>query len=163
MKNRKITHKKIIIGIDPGFSGAIAFYNSTTKRLKIYDLPLKKIMNKNQIDGVRFSQMIRFISDDIEFAAIEDVHAMPNQGVVSTFRFGYNAGILLGVLCAHGLKILRIKPSVWKSALNLSANKKDSIELAKKAFPKYKGYFTRQKDDGRAEAALIALFASNCV
>ena len=87
---------------------------------------------------------------------------MPGQGVVSTFRFGYNAGILLGVLEAHRIQVLRVNPSSWKSALNLSSNKKDSLKLAIKKFPIYKAYFARMKDDGRAEAALIASYAASC-
>ena len=153
----------IIIGIDPGFSGAIAFLNIVTNQLRIRDLPLKKIMGKTQIDVKAFNLILRPFLPYLKWATIEDVHAMPKQGVVSTFRFGYNAGILLGVLQTHNLKVLRVKPSVWKSALGLTRNKNDSLLLAKKSFsPQYAHYFTRKKDDGRAEAALIALYASSC-
>ena len=154
--------RTVIVGIDPGFSGAIAFFDSATRQLKIRDLPIKKIMNRRQIDARAFSQIIKPFIPYIKFAAIEDVHAMPGQGVVSTFRFGYNAGILLGVLEAHRIQVLRVNPSSWKSALNLSSNKKDSLKLAIKKFPIYKAYFARMKDDGRAEAALIASYAGSC-
>ena len=149
----------MIIGIDPGFSGAIAFLDGNA--LFIADLPLKKFMGRNQIDGQKFAEYLRRDIQNIKFAVIEDVHAMPKQGVVSMFRFGYNAGILFGVLEALDVKILKVKPSVWKSALNLSSDKKKSLALAKKKFPSYKNYFSRAKDDGRAEAALLALYARN--
>lgn len=147
----------MIIGIDPGFSGAIAFLEKD--RLAIFDLPLTLFMNRKQIDGQEFSSLIIEHIHLIEFAVIEDVNSMPNQGVVSTFRFGYSAGILLGVLQAHGIRVLRVKPAVWKTALNLSRDKKKSLQLARKTFPDYQFYFKRAKDDGRAEAALLAQFA----
>lgn len=147
----------MIIGIDPGFSGAIAFLLGN--KLIIKDLPLKLFMGRKQINGRSFSLIIKKHLPKIKFAVIEDVHAMPNQGVVSMFRFGYNAGILLGVLEANNIDVLKVKPSVWKSALNLSSDKKKSLALAKKTFPGYMDYFKRAKNDGRAEAALLAFFA----
>lgn len=146
----------MIIGIDPGFTGAIAYLHPN--RLWIYDLPVKIIMNKKQIDARLFSDLLK-INTPIEYAVIEDVNSMPNQGVSSTFRFGYNAGILYGILIARNIKVLKVKPNVWKPALGLDRDKKKSLELAKKIFPKYKDYFKLMKHNGRAEAALIAHFA----
>lgn len=160
----------MIIGIDPGFTGAVAFYKPTNRNtpleeLAIYDLPLIQIMNRKQIDAVIFTKIMRtFIrGEKILFAAIEDVHAMPNNIPSRAFRFGYNAGILLGVLSALNIKVLRVNPATWKSALNLSSDKKKSLTLAKKLFPSYTHYFQRAKDDGRAEAALIAYYARKCL
>ena len=146
----------MVLGIDPGFTGAIAFLNDEGT-LKVFDMPLMKIQNKKQVDPYKFQRLLGEVAC-IEFAIIEDVHSMPNQGVASTFRFGYNAGILLGVLTALRIEVLRVKPSVWKSSLGLSRNKKQSLELAKKNFPNYSEYFKRAKDDGRAEAALLAYY-----
>ena len=152
----------MIIGIDPGFSGAIAFLYPDNV-LHIKDMPIRAIMNRKQVDGHAFALILKaYKYRGAAFAAIEDVHSMPGQGVTSTFRFGYNAGILLGVLQALDIKVLRIKPSVWKVALGLSSDKSKSLTLAKKLFPAYKEYFTRAKDDGRAEAALLAHFAREC-
>lgn len=148
----------MVIGIDPGFSGAICFYSSPDV-MKIYDLPLKQYMNRTQIDAEAFAKLIKQTARQIDFAVIEDVHAMPGQGVTSMFRFGYNAGILLGVLCALNIKVLRLKPAAWKSALGLGRDKKASLALAIKYFPKYRDDFKRARDDGRAEAALLAHFA----
>ena len=173
-----VTITRMIIGIDPGFSGAIATLNSTngygSPKLKtelcdltVWDMPLIQINGRPQVDAKQFAHKLRYMTKihkvSIQFAAVEDVHAMPEQGVVSTFRFGYNAGILLGVLQALNIKVLRIKPNVWKPALGLSRDKNDSLKLARKLFPRYsKKYFTRKKDDGRAEAALLAHFAREC-
>ena len=128
------------------------------ERLLVYDMPLIKFMGRNQVDGTKVANLLR--NQPIRFAVIEDVSSMPGEGVVSVFRFGYNAGVLLGVLQALDIKVLRVKPSVWKPALGLSSDKKKSLALAKKRFPRYSHHFSRAKDDGRAEAALIAHFAS---
>ena len=151
----------MIIGIDPGFSGAIAFYEKGV--LLIHDMPLRKIMDRTQVDAVQFSTYIIDMKRQcrIAFAVVEDVHAMPKQGITSTFRFGYNAGILLGVLEALRVKVLRVKPNAWKPALGLSSDKGKSLALAKKLFPAYHHYFERAKDDGRAEAALLARYISD--
>lgn len=159
---------KSIIGIDPGFSGAIAFLNRSSSDyllgscLKIYDLPLQMHMGRRQVDPKALTQYIQNYQASfcgISFAIVEDVSAMPGQGVTSMFRFGYNAGILLGVLGALGIETLKTPSKVWKSALNLTRNKKDSLKMARKLFPDNTKDFTRVKDDGRAEAALIAYFA----
>lgn len=149
----------MIIGIDPGFKGAIAVLNKDID-LILYDMPLIKYMNKNQVDATEFSNIIEHYKKQTLMAIVEDVHSYPKQGVTSTFTFGYNAGILLGVLKAHNIRTLRVKPSSWKCALGLDRNKKNSIALAVRTFPKYKYYFARAKDDGRAEAALLADYAS---
>jgi len=151
----------LIIGIDPGFSGAIAFLHNNNK-LIVNDMPLVKINNRKQVDCDKINELIKTAkinSKNFNFAAIEDVHSMPGQGVASTFRFGYNAGILLGILKSNDIKVLRVRPTVWKSALGLSRKKSESLMLAKKIFPYYKTYFNRAKDDGRAEAALLAYYA----
>ena len=84
---------------------------------------------------------------------------MPEQGIVSSGRFMYNAGILLGAIAAYDMTIIKVKPNVWKPALGLDRNKAKSLALAKKIFPAYKEFFKLKKHDGRAEAALIAHFA----
>lgn len=151
--------KEMIIGIDPGFTGAIAFIRDDY--VYIDDLPIRMIKGKRQIDEIAFSNLIKEKKkfNKIKYAAVEDVWVMPKQGIVSSGRFMFNAGILIGVLAALDIKILKTKPAVWKSALGLSKDKKKSLALAKKLFPDYKDYFRLMKHDGRAEAALIAHFA----
>ena len=150
----------MIVGIDPGFTGAIAILDKKGEII-LYDMPTLYIMKRKQVDGKALTRFFKPISHIIEMAIVEDVHAMPEQGVTSTFRFGYSAGIIMGVLQALGIKTLRVKPSAWKQALGLSRDKAESLSLATKLFPKYKSYFKRAKDDGRAEACLIAHFGMN--
>jgi len=147
-----------IIGIDPGFTGAIALLHSHNDLL-IQDLPIKQYRGRKEIDGVAFSEYLSaFDSYTIAFAVMEDVSAMPKQGVTSMFRFGFATGVLLGVLNAHRISVLRVKPSVWKPALGLSRDKNKSIALAKKLFCSQKELFKLKKHDGRAEAALLAYY-----
>jgi crossover junction endodeoxyribonuclease RuvC len=147
----------MIIGIDPGFTGAMAFLYSD--KLLIEDLPVKKIKNKRQIDEKLFVSLVEKHICGVEYAVIEDIGAMPGQGISSTSRFTYNAGILLGVLAALKIPTYKVLPSVWKPALGLSRCKKSSLALAKKLFIDNKDDFRLIKHDGRAEAALIAYFA----
>ena len=150
----------MIIGIDPGFTGAITFMYPDGK-LSIHDLPVKLVCGKKQIDAVHFNMIVatKNAPRGTKFAIIEDVGPMPGQGIVSTSRFTYNAGILLGVLAGNNITIYKVRPSVWKPGLGLSKNKKDSLDLAKKLFPDYSNYFRLAKHDGRAEATLIAYYA----
>jgi len=148
----------MIIGIDPGFTGAIAYLYQG--QLVVYDLPIRLIMNKKQIDEKKFSKFIKQHNPHtVKYAAVEDVWVMPNQGIVSSARFMYSAGILIGVLAAHNIKILKTKPNVWKPALGLDRSKKKSLTLARKVFPNNQSDFRLMKHNGRAEAALIAHFA----
>lgn len=153
----------MIIGIDPGLTGAIAFLtNSPENKLTVYDLPLDinalkgiKEISAHALYGIIKTHTRNTDPADI-LVVIEDVHSMPGQGVASTFTFGFNTGIIHGCLQVMGFNAIRKSPAVWKSSLGLGRNKKDSISLAKKTFPEYKKYFKRAKDDGRAEAALLA-------
>lgn len=150
----------MIIGVDPGFTGAIAFLNQGC--LKVFDLPVKIIKGKKFIDESAFIKLVKSQTRNaiVSSIVIEDIGAMPGQGISSTSRFTYNAGILLGVLaCLFGQKIVKVRPNVWKPALGLNRDKKKSLALAKKVFSNNLDDFRLMKHDGRAEAALIAHFA----
>lgn len=150
-----------IIGVDPGFTGAIAFLGPKDG-LKVFDLPIKLVKRKKFIDEIAFINLVKdqTLNVDVSCIVIEDIGAMPGQGISSTSRFTYNAGILLGVLATlFGPKIVKVRPSVWKPALGLNRDKKKSLLLAKKVFSKNLDDFRLIKHDGRAEAALIAHFA----
>ena len=151
----------MIIGIDPGLTGAVAFLTKGNS-LRVHDLPTMLINKRKQIDAEKFHLIVEPYDRDnwkTINVLIEDVAAMPVQGVTSTFRFGYGAGVLFGVLSTiSSFNVIKTKPAVWKSALGLTSNKKDSLTLARKLFPEQADLFKRAKDDGRAEAALLAHF-----
>ena len=88
-------------------------------------------------------------------AVIEDVHAMPKQGVASMFKFGRSLGIAEGVLAGNGCSLRYVTPTKWKRALGLNQDKGASRRRAIELWPSKAGLFKRVKDDGRAEAALI--------
>lgn len=147
----------MIVGIDPGQNGAIAALDDDDF-LYIYEMPIHLVKNKKEIDVNSLFQILTFLSALTKYSCIESVHSMPKQGVVSTFNFGFNYGILIGVLGAVGMHPIRIEPVTWKSSLRLSRSKTDSLEMAKKIFPKFTKHFKYKKDDGKAEAALMAYF-----
>lgn len=140
------------IGIDPGKSGAIAaIYRGAL--IAVEDMPLEE----GEID---IPALVRMSTIDNDFAVwIEDVHSMPGQGVRSTFSFGRSKGIVEGAFSTEDTRPNLVSPQTWKRHFGLlKQDKKASRELAMKLFPKDAGLFKRAKDDGRAEAALIALY-----
>lgn len=144
----------ITIGIDPGLTGAIALLDSYGVLLNVYDMPV--------LDRDVSAQLVADLDDwrGLDFhrsvTVIEDVHSMPKQGVASSFKFGRGKGVVEGVFAGAGLSLRYVAPSKWKRDLKLSKDKGASRQLAMELWPAHVGLFKRVKDDGRAEAALIA-------
>jgi len=153
--------KSFALGVDPGFKGAIAITDG--EKLNVIDMPLKRVHGKNYIDEQKLAAHIKIYEPFIRCAIVEDVGAMTgNETPSKMFRFGYGAGIVNGILVANGIPVFKVKPAVWKSKLGMGRNKAHSVQLAAQRFPKQKNeYFKYKKDDGRAEAALIACEAFN--
>lgn len=156
-----------IMGIDPGFSGAIAVIDPDTRRiLELHDMPLvapiksafTKAENRKAVDLPALAKIIQsaHLIHGVSIAVVEDVGAMPGQGTVSMFRFGFYSGAIHGVLAALGIRVVLQKPAVWKSAMGLSRDKQLSIEKAKQLFPLDSKHFFLKGHDGRAEACLLA-------
>jgi len=147
--------KHLICGIDPGKSGSIAFYDFKNKTLNhLFDMPLFN----DEVSPEKLSAIITTYKDCTALAVIEQNHSRPNQGVASMFKFGYVSGLAVGVCAGCGIKIHLTKPQVWKSLMGLSSDKKLSLQKAIQKFPDKQKLFARKKDDGRAEAALLAVF-----
>ena len=145
----------IILGVDPGFSGALAVLNSE-RDCETLDMPTMGEKAKKLVDG---GAVKRFIEQhDVEYAVIEAVHAMPQQGVSSTFRFGTSYGLILGVIQGMAIPYETVSPRKWKGAMGLSNEKDHSRRVAIEQLPRAAKQFERKKDDGRAEAALLALW-----
>jgi crossover junction endodeoxyribonuclease RuvC len=161
----------LILGIDPGLRGSFALlYPHNLTLLSVHDAVSVLHGTKNQFDAVAFAIYLDMFKDRILFAVVEDVTAMKytdrdgkvrGQGAAASFSFGRSAGVVDGVLAAYGIVVRKVRPVVWKTLLGLSASKSDSISLAKKKFPDHESSFKRQKDDGRAEAALLAWFGAD--
>lgn len=140
----------MIAGIDPGATGAIAFLEDG-QLLDVQDMPY--------MDGhVSAPILASILNDDrMQRAYIERAQSMPNQGIASSFKYGVGYGTILGVLGALHIPIHTIRPAVWKKAAGLTNDKGASRRRAIELWPSHSHMFARAKDDGRAEAALIAL------
>jgi len=143
-----------ILGIDPGLSGALAWYFPADPGLiTADDLPLAG----NEIDGAALRRRIDQLRPDI--AVIEAVAARPGQGVSSMFKFGQAFGTVIGVIAGAGIPLYRTPPTRWKKHYALGADKEAARARAIALWPT-SAAFSRKKDHGRAEAALIARFAA---
>jgi crossover junction endodeoxyribonuclease RuvC len=146
---------RCILGVDPGISGAIAFYfPGVPSRVSAEDVPVAA----GEINAAGLAERIRKMRPDV--AVIERVAAMPGQGVSSTFKFGASFGVVCGVLAALEVPCHRVSPAVWKKNFKLPADKEAARALALRLFPATAEHFARKKDHGRAEAALIARYGS---
>jgi len=158
--------KDIILGVDPGLSGAICFFNPQENKIEHVDnFPLRPVKssktNKKEIDLYNLQILVARFAARTMFAVIEKVNAMPGQGVTSMFRFGESYGQIQGLVSAFEIPITFITPAVWKPMLGLSRDKNESRALACKLFPASQSEFKRKKDDGKAEAALLARYGVN--
>jgi crossover junction endodeoxyribonuclease RuvC len=154
----------LIIGIDPGISGSICFFQDGII-VDVVEIPTmtegKK--NKKQVNG---SQIFNEISEKIEKldkkeikVVIEQVSAMPGQGVTSMFNFGQSFGILKGICSAMQLPMYFVRPAKWKKYFNLINSEKDASRTrAIEVFPYFSGQLSRKKDSNKADAILIASF-----
>ena len=147
----------IVYGIDPGLSGAIARFDLTEGYLEIHDMPVMEVNKKKVVSPQLVSDILR---EQHAPVYIEKVGAMPGQGVTSMFSFGRSYGILLG--CAAGLQMPTtvITPQMWMRALNCQKGKDGNRQRACELFPNYSQLFARKKDDGRADAALLAYYGA---
>lgn len=143
----------LTIGIDPGMTGALAILNHDNQLIAIYDLPyIGKRLTAAVLHGWILEQ-----DGQIE-AFVEEAQAMPGNGAVAMFNYGTGYGTILGVLAACEIPYHTVRASTWKRALGLTKDKTASRRRASELWPKEAHLFTRAKDDGRAEAALIALY-----
>lgn len=168
MSADQLPTKKYVLGIDPGFTGAIALLDITNDviptlkcvwDMPTYEVPYGEKFFRRQLDIHHLVEMIEGYRSEILLACVEEVGVISgHEGVVGMFRFGYTAGAIAGALSALRIPMFPVKPAVWKSEMNLSSDKKASRELAQKWFPESAKLFTRAKDDGRAEAALLGRY-----
>jgi crossover junction endodeoxyribonuclease RuvC len=154
----------LIIGIDPGISGSICFFQDG-KIIDVVEMPTmtegKK--NKKQVNG---SQIFNEVSEKIKKldkadikVIIEQVSAMPGQGVTSMFNFGQSFGILKGICSAMQLPMYFVRPTKWKKYFNLINSEKDASRTrAIEIFPYFSRQLSRKKDSNKADAILIASF-----
>ena len=155
-----------IIGIDPGLSGGIAILDDL-KIFDMYDMPImsegKK--NKNQLNSAQLANIIKknIISIEDTFLIVEQVSAMPGQGVTSMFNFGQTFGSIKGICAALNLPIFFVRPAKWKKHFDLINSSKDAsrtkvIEM----YPSISPRLSKKKDVNKADAILIARYFRDC-
>lgn len=165
----EIKKHELMIGVDPGLSGAIAFLRTTDRNLHVFDMPTYTKLNSRK--EIEIDTLVALIKPYLTYyrpvAIVEDVSAMTyvdrfgqkrGQGAAASFAFGKSFGIILAVLETLGVNYMTVKPAVWKAQMNLSSDKELSRKLALKIYPRNEKDFALKKHDGRAEAALLCEF-----
>ena len=159
----------LIISIDPGINGAICFFEDGEVK-DVIEMPTmaegKK--NKRQVNG---RQMFNELTSRIKGyntkninVVVEQVSAMPGQGVTSMFNFGQSFGVIKGVCAAMQLPIFFVRPSKWKKHFELINTQKDASRTrAIEMFPKISSILSKKKDSNKADAVLIASFYENII
>ena len=154
----------LIIGIDPGISGSICFFENG-KIIDVVEMPtmIDGKKNKRQVNGAQIfneiSKRINKIEKGNPRVVIEQVSAMPGQGVTSMFNFGQSFGILKGVCSAMQLPMYFVRPAKWKKYFGLINSEKDASRTrAIEMFPYFSSNLSKKKDSNKADAILIASF-----
>ena len=151
-----------IIGIDPGLSGAIAILENN-KVVNIFEMPVmaegKK--NKRQLNSAQLVKLIKnnIKKDEEVVVVVEQVNAMPGQGVTSMFNFGQTFGAIKGVCAALELPIFFVRPSKWKKHFELINSSKDASRTkAIEMYPVLSNELSKKKDVNKSDAILIARY-----
>lgn len=165
---------RYIIGIDPGLNGALAIIDTQEKTLKVtrtptFDVEMKgkktkagKPKTRAEFDIPAMVALIGVLPEEVLGVAIEEVTARTGQGVTSMFRFGYGLGVWHGIIVTKGLTPTKYRPQTWKAHYDLIGDEKSgSITKATELFPSCIPYWKLKKDDGLAEATLIAAFMAS--
>lgn len=147
----------MILGVDPGISGALAWIDGGDIA-HLEDMPTMTVdigkAAKRQVNPAILADLV--LSRRITGAWVEKVHAMPGQGVTSMFGFGRSFGVVEGVLAALSIPVTLVTPQAWGKTMGVAKGKDGNRQRACELWPTWSGSFARVKDDGRADAALIA-------
>lgn len=151
-----------VLGIDPGVHGGFALVDRQGRLLHAEHFPLLIDKKRDRIDGPALARVLNRLAPT--HAYVEAVGSRPRQA--GQFQFGLTTGMIHGILHAQRVPLVAIAPASWKAAFNLhraedttkSEMKSQARALAARLFPEHAARFARVKDDGVAEAALIALY-----
>lgn len=165
---RSDTHRAVplIIGIDPGISGALVLLDPESRDLwRWADMPtVETAAGRRAVSAPLLAETLcawRTLAESAGrsvIAIVEEVGAMPGQGVSSMFSFGRSFGVLLGALAGLSVSVETIRPASWKRKSGVGSDKGAARRIAQERFPRRAELFSRVRDDGRAEAALLALW-----
>lgn len=147
-----------VAGFDPGKSGAAAFLEPYAGQLAVFDMPLSRLGKRDQVDAAQLAGICSLVP--LGHAVIEAVHAMPRDGAVQAFSFGRSRGVIEGTVAALEIPTTLVDPAVWKRQMRVTADKDVSRARASQLFPACVLLWTAKSHDGRAEAALLALYGA---
>jgi len=141
---------RLTLGVDPGKSGALAWLDGDGALVHLADMP--------DAQGHALGALVRDLIVEWRPAVawVELVASRPGQSAPAMWRFGRDYGAVLGSLGAFDVPVEHVTPATWKRAARLSRDKGESRQRAVETWPAWSDSFSRAKDDGRAEAALIA-------
>lgn len=148
---------KITIGIDPGASGAIVLLEND-EPIEWMMMPTYKVGSATRVNA---SQLVNFLDQGklIDHVYIEQVHAMPGQGVTSMFNFGHSCGTVMGVIAALDYSHTLVSPQKWKKAAGLIGTDKEAARTrAIQLYPTWRALDTKTYGQAYADAALIARY-----
>lgn len=151
-----------ILGVDPGASGALVILDTDDNNLTVFDMPCVEVKrgtrNVRQVSAQLVVDLLH--GHALSHAFVEKVGAMPGQGVASMFAFGRAAGVIEGVLAGLCIPTTYVPPQEWQKAMRVTGGKDGARSRAAQLWPGQATYFSRVKDDGRADAALIAAYGA---
>ncbi len=150
-----------VLGCDPGLFGAVALWDDALEILVVRDAPVLQVaVGKSKARTVyqdaEYARLVRELEPDAIF--IEQVGGLTGQSASASFNFGAGFGLLRGFAAMMQVPVAFVSPPVWRARLKVPAGKDGSRLMAGRLFPKHSALFSRVKDDGRAEAALISFF-----
>jgi Holliday junction resolvasome RuvABC endonuclease subunit len=142
----------IIVGVDPGVTGGLACIRHGTLD-NVQPMPVYN----GRADGMAIDEMLTDWEPDAVY--LEDTQPMPKNGSIASFSLGLNTGIVVGAVTANHFKLVRVKPQAWKKKMGLTGKDKNASRgLARELFPQFAEHFKLVKNDGLAEACLIARY-----
>ncbi len=154
---------EIILGIDPGLDGALAFMGPG-QNVTVHDIPTHRLKRggkaKREVDLTELARILDAGASTIAHVFLEQAGAMPGQGVTSMFAYGKVYGSILGIVAANFLPLTLVQPRRWKKAMGVPKAKDGARARASQLLPRAAGQWPLVKHDGRAEAALIALYGA---
>jgi len=159
----------LIIAIDPGINGAICFFeNGEVKDVLEMPTMAEGKKNKRQVNGHQMYNELLYRTKKYNMqninVVVEQVSAMPGQGVTSMFNFGQSFGVIKGICAAMQLPIFFVRPAKWKKHFELINTQKDASRTkAIEMFPKISSILSKKKDSNKADAILIASFYENII
>ena len=159
MPRHAILKMSVVLGIDPGATGALAFYS--VDDLLVWDMPVHEITKgkskRKRFDPYGFSHIINQIPD-IKHAVIEQVSAQPGNGAAAAFTYGWMCGGLEACLACMEIPYTYVAPQKWKKQMACPKDKDGARMRASQLMPEHSHLWKLKKHDGRAEAALIAKY-----